>query len=257
MEIKRNNYLKSVENTLRILNYFGSSGFPELSMAEIKEATGLSKATVFRNLKVLSKYDYVEKNERTAKYRLGTKIVELAAYRIDTLEIRTESLPVLMLVQARTSASISLCELQGTNVVKLFMIRGNLIIKNDSHDREKLPAYCSAPGKVLLSGLSGHELEQLYLDYEFIRYTDTTITNIVDLKKELKKIREQGFAINNGEQESYTRNISVPIYGYSGNIIAAIGAGMNQENFTPENRERCLNELRTASSIISHKMGWK
>ena len=255
MDGKRDYNLKSAENTLHILDYFGTTCGQDLSISDIQKALGMSKSMVFRNVKILAKHGYIELHENTGKYRLGIKVVDLASYKIDMLEIRTESLPVLMMVQARTSASISLCELQGLNVVKLFMIRGNLIIHKNSHTLEKLPAYCSSPGKCLLSALSSVQLDELFEGYKFVKYTDTTIVSLANLKEELKQIREQGFAINRGEQEEYTRSIAVPIFGYSGNIIASISAGTSKEEFTKGKQEQCLLELQNAASIISRKMG--
>ena len=254
---KRDYDLKSVQNTLRILSYFGEAGQPELSIMDLQEATGLSKSTIFRNLRALCSFGFLERSEETSKYRLGLKVVQLASYKIDTLEIRTESIPVLTLLQSRLATSISLCELQGTDVIRVVLIKNNILISENSHSIYRLPAYCSSPGKCLLSSLSGSEIDKLYEGYEFVRYTKNSITNLHDLKNELKKIREQGYSINNGEQESYTRSIAVPIYGYRGNIIASISAGMNEELFTPQKQEECLKELQNASVIISQKMGWQ
>ena len=251
-------YLNSVVHTLMIMDFIGSSGEQWYSLADIQKGTGLSKSTVFRNLQVLSKYDYLEKNPKTSLYRIGTKIVDLASSRINLLEIKTESLPVLLVLQGRTNANVTLYVLSGTDVLSVSVIRSsNIIIQDESYAYQRSPAYCSSLGKCLLSGLSGNELANLFKDYEFIKYTDNTTSSFEELKKELGIIREQGYAINYGEKESYTRSVAVPIYGYNGNVIAAIGLGMTKDFFSEERLyNQYLPELKVASETISRKMGF-
>ena len=247
----------SVANALRILDYVGSSGASWYTLSEIQKATGLSRSTTFRNLQVLTRFAFLEKDSKSSAYRIGPKVIDIASSRINMLELKTESLPVLLVLQARVHATITLYCLSETDVLSVSLIRQSTVVQAESYAYQRSPAYCSSAGRCLLSSLSGSEINHLYANYTFRKFTDRTISNLEDLKKRLLLIRQRGYEVNLGEKETYTSSVSVPVYGYNGNVIAAIGLGLAPGELTEESLHgQYLPELKVAAATISRKMGF-
>ena len=246
--------ISSIDKALAILELFGDSGTNWLSLKEVQARIHLPKTTTYTILQVLVEKDYLEKSEITSQYRLGLKIISLATARINMVELTAESLPVLLSLQYRLHLTVNICALEKTEVIYLNVLYSSSFVKPSSFVSKRGPAYCSSPGKCLLSELSGSEIDSIFKDYAFRKYTDTTISSLNELKDELKRVRKQGFAENNGEQETSARSISVPIFGYNGTIIAAISI-CSAEMSTKE-LQKYLPEMRNAADQISRSMGF-
>lgn len=247
--------LKTLENALNILELF-AYGNPSLSLADIRQQTGLHKSTVYRCVSVLSKRGYLEKDMTSNKYRLGLGIIHLASSRIDMLELQAESRPFLLRIQAKVNCSVHLCVLDRTDIIFLDIIDNFSVRSSSVAGSHRTPAYCSSGGKCLLSSLSGEIIDTLYENYEFVRYTDTTITSLQELKLALKTIRPQGFAINRGEMEPQTGSIAVPVFDYTGNAIASVGAGMHMDRMDEAMIHKILPYLKQTATNISKSLGY-
>ena len=83
--------------------------------------------------------------------------------------------------------------------------------------------HCSSVGKCVLAYKPQSFIENLFSDYDFEKYTTHTIDNFQDLEMELKKIKEQGYAIDDEERTLGVRCMAVPIFNYGGNVSYCIG----------------------------------
>ncbi|HEY5585054.1 MAG TPA: IclR family transcriptional regulator [Ruminiclostridium sp.] len=84
----------------------------------------------------------------------------------------------------------------------------------------KAPMYCTGVGKAILAYLPQEILDQVAAD-GFEKYTANTITDIVSLQKELRLIRERGYAIDDMEHEYGIKCVAVPIKNIRGEIVGA------------------------------------
>lgn len=97
----------------------------------------------------------------------------------------------------------------------------------------------------------------MYKDYTFTKYTPTTITSLSALRSELRTIRQQGYAINHGEQDEILSSIACPIFDYNGNMIAAISLGAASYLIVPETINNLLPHLQRYANMISKRMGYQ
>lgn len=86
----------------------------------------------------------------------------------------------------------------------------------------QMEAYCSGIGKVLLAHLPEEQQKAYLADGPFPRLTDRTITDPAALADELAKVREQDFAIDDGEIAPDLRCFAVPVRDRDGNVVAAV-----------------------------------
>ena len=121
----------------------------------------------------------------------------------------------------------------------------------------RLPIHCTSQGKLFLANLSQAECRRLLSISEFKSYTPHTLTSSEQLQPELQKIREQGYAVENGEYKVGLRSVSAPVRDASGEVRYAIGVvGMFRqvysEDFLLATRLVC-----EAGSSISRAIGYR
>jgi DNA-binding IclR family transcriptional regulator len=86
----------------------------------------------------------------------------------------------------------------------------------------RLPSHLGGLGKSLLAFFPEEELDKIIKGRELVKFTKNTITDLDRLKIALKKVRENGFAIDNEEFEIGLTCVGVPIKDFTGKVVAAI-----------------------------------
>lgn len=116
-------------------------------------------------------------------------------------------------------------------------------------------AYCSALGKVLLAALRDYELQTFLADGELIGLTANTITEPRAFRREIEKIRAQGWAFDDGEFAEHMRCLAAPVRDAAGQVLAAISLSGEVSAFTPDRQPRILGGLSDAAAAISANIG--
>ena len=116
----------------------------------------------------------------------------------------------------------------------------------------QLEAYCSGLGKVLLAALPPQELDLFALEGELVALTPYTITDPARFLAEIKKVREQGYAVDDREHRADMRCVAVPIRDKENGVIAAISVSDKAEVMTPERQAQVREALLAASIQLSH-----
>jgi len=115
----------------------------------------------------------------------------------------------------------------------------------------RMPLYSTSFGKVLLAYSPESFINEYLRKVPLIPRTENTITDPEKLKEELLKVKKQGYAFDNEENERGIKCIGAPIFDYSGNVVAAVSISGYYKDFEGENREKLLKELLSACDRIS------
>ncbi len=248
--------IRSVAHALDVLEQFRGDT-DELGVTELSKRLKLHKNNVFRILATLESRGYIEQNKATENYRLGLKVLELGQVFIRQMGLLRHAHPVLQEMVAKCNENAYVTVLRGDEVVYLDGVEANQTIRVVSRVGSHLPAYCTASGKVQLAYLSEGELEQ-HLPRELRRYTKNTITDIENLKEALRKIRQQGYAIDNEEYEEGVSCLSYPIRDYTRKVVGSITLSWPVWRV---NEERVRNELIpvivSAGKELCRKLGYE
>jgi DNA-binding IclR family transcriptional regulator len=215
--------LSSVKKALKILQTF-SDDRTELGVTQISELVKSHKSSISRILMTLGVEGFVEKNPLTHKYRLGMKLVELGGRALSRFDLKEHTAPLLEELAQKTNEIIHLSILDKNEIVYVDKKGEGQVLTIATKIGGRNPAYACAMGKVLLSGLSPQELTEVLAFRPLVRFTPTTITEIPKLRKELEKVRRQGFAVDNEESFPGIRCVAAPIQDKKGRMIAAISA---------------------------------
>jgi DNA-binding IclR family transcriptional regulator len=112
--------------------------------------------------------------------------------------------------------------LQGTELVYLERIEGQHQIQNHAEVGQRGAVHSSSMGKALIAFLPEPERDRLVSQLRLERRGPNTITDRAQLRRELDKTRERGYAINDEENEAGIRSIAVPVIGPRGRPVCAI-----------------------------------
>jgi IclR family pca regulon transcriptional regulator len=208
-----------------------------LSLAEVAEAAGISRASARRLLATLVHLGYVHADGRT--FRLTPKVMQLG-YAYLSGQTLTEIVEHYVVVVAeKTGVSSSVCVLDDTDVVYIGRASTKKIMSINLSIGTRLPAWATANGRVLLGGLDERELEERLARSEIVGHTANTSTKVEDLIKAVRKAQRDGYAFTSQELEAGLTAVAVPLMDKSGRIVAAMNvAGHVHRN----SREKMLTE---------------
>ncbi|GKU81993.1 IclR family transcriptional regulator [Niallia sp. NCCP-28] len=213
--------IQSVERSLRILDLFNEHT-TELKITEISDKMGLHKSTVHSLLKTLQESRYIDQNPENGKYKLGMKLVERGNLVISTMDIRNIAKKYLQTLSIKTGQTSHLGILDGNAGVYIDKEEGEKALIRYSRIGRRIPLHSTAIGKVLLSFQNSEKIAQLLDGYLYTQSTNKTILNEEDFRIELERVRENGIAIDNEENEKGVRCIAVPIINQKNQVIAAV-----------------------------------
>jgi IclR family pca regulon transcriptional regulator len=217
-------YSQSLERGLAILGCFT----PErriLGIADIADELGMSRSTTHRYVITLVALGYLEQGA-SRKYRLGLGVTNLGMAALNATGLSEHAHPYVEELRRRIAYSVSLAVLDGTEIVYVDYAaarrRGKSKLDLDLHAGSRLPAYCTAMGKVLLAHLPENEQRELIADTTLAKRGPNTILAKRALRTELERVREEGFAVEEEELLSGWHAIAAPIRNESRDVIAAI-----------------------------------
>lgn len=249
--------IQAVSHALDLLEQFHGE-VDELGVTELSKRLKLHKNNVFRLLATLESRGYIEQNRVTENYRLGLKTLELGQTFIKQMGLLRQSKPVLEALVSECNETTYVAILKDFNIIYLDAVETDMTVRVVPRVGSRLPAYCTAAGKIQIAYMSDEELENFLPSKELKRYTTNTITDRDALKNQLKTIAEQGYAVDNEELDVGVKCVSAPIRDYTRRIIGAVSISGPSMRFPDD---RINNELiplvLKAGEEISSKLGFQ
>lgn len=244
----------SVAKAFHLLDYF-NIGKPEWGVRELAKETGANKSTTYRMLATLESLGVLRKDVASEKYSLGLKLFELGNRVSIQSAFVSQTHPVLEQVAEEITETVHLGILKNNEVFMVDKIESPKGLKLNSVIGTSSPAYCSGLGKILLAHLSLPDLKQTIESINFQANTEFTITKKTTLKKELEKIKTQGYAIDRQELELGLICVAVPVFNQENEIVAALSAAGPAIRFQEEKLGNYVATLKKGASAIKQKIG--
>jgi DNA-binding IclR family transcriptional regulator len=242
---------RTLDRGLRILDVLKDRG--SLTLTEIASDLDLDKSTVYRMLGTLATRLYVER-QSDGRWRLAVRLIEHARRVTADSELYRIGLPYLQRLREATRESANLAVLHGELIVWLAVLDG------DSPIRATTPAgigagmpHCTASGKAVLAYLPQDEVDRIVDHSGLPARTHNTITTMDELRADLQRTRERGFAFDDMETMLGLRCVATPLFGPAGRVVGAISVSGPALRF--EVPDRWAPMLSAASVDISRSMG--
>ncbi|MFP5112505.1 IclR family transcriptional regulator [Bacillaceae bacterium C204] len=248
--------VQSLERALTILNKL--SEYPDgIQITRLAEQVGLTKGTLHRLLSTLSNMNYVVKDEETDKYKLGLQVLFLSRNLLNHSNIVTVAKPYLEKLSQEVNETVHLCIEDRGEVIYIDKIESNQTIRMYSRIGSRAPMYCTGVGKILLSGMNPDQFEEIVSKINFIPKTPKTITSKEEFINEIEKVKVQGYALDNAENEEVLRCIASPIYDHKGKIIASFSiSGPNNRVTMDVINHTLIEKMKQYSIAISRNLGY-
>ena len=246
--------VRAVERALQILECFDDE-HPEMGVSEIAQAVDLHKATTHRIVTTLLNFGYLERALDGQKYRLGLRLTELGNKAVRRLDLRREALWQMNQLSQKWGETCDLSIFDHGEVFYIEMIPGSHTLTITAAVGQRLPAHCTASGKLFLAYLPDQVLEDI-LSKPLRTYTRNTISSADHLREQLDLIRQQGYAFDDEEFEPGIRAVACPIFDRTGKIIAAISIPSPSSRLKPERVQEIAAALAEATRVVSRRMGW-
>ncbi len=216
--------IQTVSNALRLLEAFSDAH--ELGVSELSRRLDLHKNNVFRLLATLQQGGYVEQSSDNDRYRLGPACLELGhSYaRHHTLVRRAR--PILEELVRKVGETAHLAMLRDHEVVHLDGVLADRRVVTSLRVGERLPAHCTALGKVLLALGDARDRDafeqRIATEDGLAALTEATVDDAPALARELAKIAEDGYALDREECEPGMSCVGAPVRDDRGIVVAAI-----------------------------------
>lgn len=252
--MNKQSYVKSIEKALKILNCFSEANF-ELDLSQIVQTVHLPKTTVYRILCTLEKEGIVSQNDENKKYRLGLKLFELGSLVFRNLKLREEALPLMEKLSEESGETVHLGILDKHEVISIETTDSPFSLRSSVYIGKRAPAYCTGVGKALLAFQPPEKMRVFLQNNKLRRYTVNTITDLEELKKQLKRIKGEEYAIDNMEHEEGVRCVAAPIRGYKNKVVASISISGPSIRITEERIPQLISMVKETAQAISKKLG--
>lgn len=220
------------------------------TLSEFSESTALPKSTLVRLLSVLCELEYAVRVDDRPSYRLGHKVQRLATAYVSSLDLSVVAGQYLRPVAERTGQTANLGVLDGSQVLHICVTEPDRPLRFMAPPGTRDHAYCTGLGKVLLAHVDRGQLAASTPAEPFPAFTDATITTLADLSEELRLTRERGYALDDNERSAGLRCVAVPLL-LGGECLAAISVSGATGEFTEEQREAYVGELRSAAEGLT------
>jgi IclR family transcriptional regulator, acetate operon repressor len=210
------NGTQSIDRAAELVSLVVRSEGP-ISYTELVEKTGLARSTASRLLQALERNGLLERTH-DGLFRGGALFTHYAN-RFDRVEsLAAAAQPMLERIAEETDETVNLGVPRGDDVVHAAQIDSNFILGATNWIDIEVPPHCSALGKVMYA----FEALRLPKDPLEIR-TPATVKDVAALKRQLKTVRQQGYAIARGEFEEGLDALAAPVRDSKGQVLAAIG----------------------------------
>lgn len=221
-----------------------------LTLSEVAEAAGMTRATARRFLLTLVDRGYAVKTGK--RFSLTARLLAVAGSRLGMGLLWHLAEPHLQGVSEALNESCSAAVLDGADIVYVARSAAQRVMSVNLEIGSRLPAHCTSMGRVILANLDTAARAEALDRLTFTRHTAHTITDRAALETALDRIRAAGHAVVDQELEIGLRSISVPIRRPDGQVMAALNVSTHAGRVEiAEMTERFLPPLHTAAARIT------
>src|SRR3954466_3294797 len=254
MASKEENPSVAVERALGMLEAVAQE--PDgLSNAEISRKLQIPKSSASYILRTLEQQNYLHRDEETAKYRVGLKILSLSRGALSGIDVREVALPIMRHLMEKTTLTCHLAILDGPVAVYIEKVEPQGFIRMDTWVGRRMSVHATSVGTALAAHIPQDQLQKIVAERPLEKRTPKTITTLPRLLKELERVRNLGYAIEDEENNLGARCLGAPVFNQHGAIEASLGLSGTINQVNSETMPRIVAALKDAARHLSMQLG--
>lgn len=241
---------------IRIIEELAFNG--SLSVEKIYKETNISRSAIYRILCILEELNYVSRYRSGAEdlWKLDLKFLSLSSSILSRLDLRNEVRDILKKLADETKEIVQLGVLHNNKVLFLDVIKRHKSLVSVANIGDAVDLNLCVAGFAIAAYLEKEELDLLLSKSTFIRYTKNTLTDRKEIEKELKKVRNLGYAFDDQRYAIGHRCIGAPVYDYTNKVIAAINISGHVSTITEDKIEKLAAIVKKRAREASIRMGY-
>lgn len=253
-EAPRDTGVRSVERAIAILDLLAQADWQ--TGAEVARELRVHRSTALRLLGTLERHGLVERDQRTAKYRLGRRLPQLASVVTGEFDLRYVARPVCESLAGALGETVTLDVLAGDVIVPIEQATASTSMVSVNWLGRRTPVHCTASGKVILA-FAPLSVRQRLLAHPLERSTVHTITDCAELERQLESARESGVARTFEELELGLDAIAAPVFGAEGEVVAALDVSGPSHRLRQEDRPELVRLTQEGAADLSRRLGFR
>lgn len=245
--------INSIDKAIDLLELLAEK---PLGLLELAERLNRPKSSLYRIITTLEDRGYITRDEENEKYCIGLKALELTKKLLENNTLNNLSRFEMQRLVEQTGESVNLGVLSGDEILYVAVLEGTHQLKFTETVGSKAPLHATAIGKAIAAHLSEEKLSRLLEKKEFIKFTPNTIDSEGTFRKELKIVRETGYALDDEEIATGARCIAAPIFNMFGRVEAALSISGAIHRLSDEKLDELSQLVISATQNISLKLGF-
>lgn len=254
-QIEEKESVRSVVRAFHIIEALAKDDGQPKGIQDLAVLTSLTKATVHRIISTLVNLGYVDKDVN-GKYVLGLRVISLSTIILNNLRVANIAQNDLDLLAKQTELTAHLAIIDNNDLLYLAKANSNLSIQTTSYIGQRSYIHSTSLGKAICAYLPTDRVKRILVDKGMRQFTEKTITTIGGYLTELERVKENGYAIDNEENEKYVRCVAAPIFDHTGSVIASISVSGLVIHIKEEDIPDLSVKVKTVADQISKKMGY-
>ncbi|WP_017583696.1 IclR family transcriptional regulator [Nocardiopsis valliformis] len=250
IEPRDSSTIQSVDRAIDILELLTRT---DAGITEIASELGVHKSTASRLVHTLKSRRLVEQHGERGRFTLGMGMLRFTGAVAGQLDIVQIGNPVCEELAERLGETVNVAVLDSLDAINVSQARGTSAVAAQNWIGQRTPSHATASGKVLLAFMARAELDEL-LAGELVSYTPRTITDLQELRENLKKVAEDGYAICFEELEPGLHAIGVPVFGPGDEPIAAISAAGPAYRLSRKRIPEVVEELQRGARDLAGRL---
>jgi len=247
--------MQTLQRAFALLDCF-TPNQPELGVREAARLMNLSTSSAGRLLTTMKELGILSQNPETHVYSLGSRVLSWAGHYSGSLDVRNKALTYLPELHRTSGETVSLYVADEAERVCVERIESTQNLRLITRVGDRTPIYAGAAGKVLLAFLPYATRLRIYVTAPLIPLTDSTLINPDSLEAELETIRASGYAVSHGERIPGASAVAAPVFGRTGEIIAALAISGPAPRFTPQKESEHIQSVLGMARKLSQEMGY-
>ncbi|MGC6431668.1 MAG: IclR family transcriptional regulator [Jejuia sp.] len=220
-ELKASYNVPNLERGLMVIELLANHK-QGLTLAEIIESLDISKSSAFRIVNTLIFKNYLQKNETTKRITLSRKLLTLGISSMNEQSIVELSIDVMRALRDELKESVMLGVLIDNKGAILEQVSSSYPVKLYVEQGTHFNLHSSVGGKCILAYLPDEDLNTILKSMSLKKLTANTIVTKKDFREELDWVKQNGYAIDNGEDIQGIHCIGAPIFDEYGFPVAAL-----------------------------------
>ena len=255
MEETGKNPIQVAERLFQVIERLAENG--PMGIMDLSAELGFHKSTTHRLVTSLQYMGYIRQDEESLKYALSLKFLEIGGKILEQTNMASLIHPSLKKLSEQTGETVHLVRREGTEAVYIDKVESTVSsIRMVSRVGSRIPLYCSGVGKAIMATLPDEEVKKIWNESIIEKKTDKTITDFSQMQEVLEEVRQNGYALDDEENEKGVRCIAACLHGYQKEVKYAFSISGPTSRMTRERVKELAVDVKKVQEELSRELGY-